>query len=113
MQDESSFQGFNKQGKGKPAATKSTALSPMLKQLFYRLQDGSAMQLTPQEKAALLTLYQKAFPAFFAREMAELADAKARSSWRERGRRFARGVGFIVMGILIVFIAVMVWRIFA
>lgn len=87
-------------------ALNAAAQTPILKQLFYRLQDGGALQLTPPEKAELLTLYQKAYPAFYGREM---ADAAARSSWRVAAQRGLRAVGYVVMGILIVFI---LWGIF-
>ena len=106
MSDDS-FQRFNRTGKAaKPGREKPQPLelTPTAKQVFFRLQDAAPLTLTPQEKLALLDVYRKAYPAFYAREMAN-AQAK-RAGWRQ----IMRVIGWILAGILMTFIVAVFFR---
>lgn len=123
MADDNVFRGFNKQGKGsgksRSAEKRSSELTPVAKQIFFRLLDSSPMALTPAEKTALLALYQKAYPAFYAREIERDEDGLGIvgvfSAWWSAVTRWVvmivRVAAWIVTGILIAAIAVVVIKI--
>lgn len=99
--NDDNFQGFHRAGKAAQHGREKVnapEVSPLLTTLFRRLQHAGSLTLTPQEKAALTEMYRKAYPAFYAREMAD-AQAK-RAGWRH----VLRVIAYVLTGILLTFI---------
>lgn len=67
------------------------------------------MTLTPAEKTALLDLYKKAYPAFYAREIEREAAGRGAGivAWMRRGLRV---VGWVVVGVLAGMILIVLLR---